>query len=486
MPSPKPEKKKDIRDVSKTLSAERRDKLIAMRDREAMKNVLCEKLTTRYGTQRDKKDDDARSVSESVIRGEVDTFVHRANLTEENLARLERRIRQHSRMKTGEAEDIQSQISAYSQYSQPSQAKRSNLTSIPEDNFSQYDWGKLDEYAKFLHENETIKYKAGLVDKQKKLRNDLDHQIADARLRRQKEQENDDAYWRDTMTQLEDWKLSEKQKEEKVREKANQAREQQNLQLLYEKQIRDTEADKKRQEEEELVRRITDEVMLEKTRNLKRKEDQRLYMQKVFEENAYEKQQKKEASEKQCEEDIEYSKKFKEMLDAQDKQKQDQLQDRLDRQKLRVEAMEKNVISVSRSKDDDAAAQAARQRKEMEERLLELERNKTDKLKKMKHDTQNFLLQQIQQHQNDKQHQRDMQRKQYQILEADTEEYNNTQKFESEKRRLRNMKHQEELSLQIHEKRGHKQQAMSVDEIAMNKHLLKKVDRALIAREVSA
>merc|ERR1712114_97533 len=111
----------------------------------------------------------------------------------------------------------------------------------------------------------------------------------------------------------------------------------------------------------------------------KRKEDQRLYMQKVFEENAYEKQQKKEASEKQCEEDIEYSKKFKEMLDAQDKQKQDQLQDRLDRQKLRVEAMEKNVISVSRSKDDDAAAQAARQRKEMEERLLELERNKTDK-----------------------------------------------------------------------------------------------------------
>merc|ERR1712112_180755 len=131
-------------------------------------------------------------------------------------------------------------------------------------------------------------------------------------------------------------------------------------------------------------------------------------------------------------------------------------------------------------------AQAARQRKEMEERLLELERNKTDKLKKMKHDTQNFLLQQIQQHQNDKQHQRDMQRKQYQILEADTEEYNNTQKFESEKRRLRNMKHQEELSLQIHEKRGHKQQAMSVDEIAMNKHLLKKVDRALIAREVSA
>merc|ERR1712112_757997 len=255
------------------------------------------------------------------------------------------------------------------------------------------------------------------------------------------------------------------------REKANQAREQQNLQLLYEKQIRDTEADKKRQEEEELVRRITDEVMLEKTRNLKRKEDQRLYMQKVFEENAYEKQQKKEASEKQCEEDIEYSKKFKEMLDAQDKQKQDQLQDRLDRQKLRVEAMEKNVISVSRSKDDDAAAQAARQRKEMEERLLELERNKTDKLKKMKHDTQNFLLPQI---------------KQYQILEADTEEYNNTQKFESEKRRLRNMKHQEELSLQIHEKRGHKQQAMSVDEIAMNKHLLKKVDRALIAREVSA
>jgi len=91
----------DIRDVSKTLSAERREKLIALRDREAMKDVLLEKFQIRYGTQREKKDDDAVSVSESVIRNEVDTFVQKAYLTEENLARLERRIRQHSRKKNG-------------------------------------------------------------------------------------------------------------------------------------------------------------------------------------------------------------------------------------------------------------------------------------------------------------------------------------------------------------------------------------------------
>eukprot|EP00397_Hematodinium_sp_SG-2012_P017352 GEMP01017741.1.p1 GENE.GEMP01017741.1~~GEMP01017741.1.p1 ORF type:complete len:488 (+),score=140.31 GEMP01017741.1:93-1556(+) len=471
----------EIRDVSKTLSAERREKLIALRDREAMKDVLLKKFQRRYGTQREKKDDDALSVSESVIRNEVDTFVQKANLTEENLARLERRIRQHSR-KTKE-DDLTSVISAYSRFSDGnlSIALKSNLDSIAEE--GHYDWSKLDEYAKFLHEQDAVRQKAGIVDQQKKLRSDLDKQVQDGIQRKQKQEESDAAFWQLKMDELDKWKEEEKQKELNSKVHAVKERESRDLQLLYEKQLREAEDEKKRKEEEQLVRKIAHEVVSEKERAIKQKEAQRAYMLKVFEESAVEKMQKKAEKQREMEQDGEYVRKYNEMMEKQDKAKKAELEGRMDRQKRRVEKMEESVMNVVKKKDGEAAERADFQRKDMEQRLMELELNKAAKLCKLKLDTQKFLLQQMQEHDANKQQQRDMKEKQGQILEADSQEFDGIRKQEVETRRLRNLQHRLELQQQIEDRKDERSEAMSAEEIAMNKKLLKKVDTVLLARE---
>jgi len=176
-----------IRQASKTLSAGRREKLLALRDRERMNDVLLQKFERRYGPSRARKDDDTQSVSDSILRKEVSTFVNKAALTEDNLGRLERRMRQHARKKA-HTEDAASIVSAYSQVSKQSAEDQSqhqmhSLKGIPED-ATTCDWGKLDEYAKLLHQRDEVKLRLGVVEKQKKQREALDKQIQDARERK--------------------------------------------------------------------------------------------------------------------------------------------------------------------------------------------------------------------------------------------------------------------------------------------------------------
>lgn len=477
----------EIRDVSKTLSNERRDKLLGLRDREAMKDVLTEKFHRRYGSQRDGKgDDDAQSVSESVIRGEVQTFVQKGSLTEGNLARLERRIRQHSRKPGQCPDDMKSVVSSYSRMSGASEGNhsvgmRSNLGSICEGS-NQYDWAKLDEYAKYLYEQDAKKQKAGVADQQRKLRSDLDQQVQDARLRKEKEMAADEECWKESMNLREADLEKERQKDEDRKKKINKEAQDRRMQLLYEQELKESEAEKKRVDEEALVRKIADEVLSEKERGQQRKQDQRDHLKKVFEENEQEKLLKKEAQDRQKEEDIEYSRKYREMLDAQDRQKQQELQNRLTRQKQRVDAMEKNVMGVVKKKEEEAAERAAQQRKEMEARLLELERNKQENMTKQKQETQQFLLQQMKEHDTEKQNQRHEKQEQGKLLEVDSETYNNNKQRETETRRIRNIKHREELQQQINERNKQATQGMSMEEIAMNKELLQKVDKTLRER----
>merc|ERR1739848_393125 len=83
-----------------------------------------------------------------------------------------------------------------------------------------FDWSKLDEYAQFLHEQDALRQKAGVVDLQKKLRLDLDKQVADARMKKQKQREEEQKYYLNQLVGIEQWKQVERQKAEEIKVKA--------------------------------------------------------------------------------------------------------------------------------------------------------------------------------------------------------------------------------------------------------------------------
>lgn len=478
-----------IRDVSKTLSAERREKLLALRDRERMKDVLLEKFERRFGSQRERKDDDTQSVSESVLNNEVNHFVSKAALTEGNLARLERRMRQHARKNHTNHDDYQpSVVSAYSQASILSEAG-SNLTKqnpslygIPEES-GQYEWGKLDEYAKFLHERDEHKLKLGVVEQKKKLRTDLDKQIQDALEKKKALKEHDMKFHAQQMQELEKWKEVESKKEIEIRLAAVKEKDARDLQLRYDKQLRDEEAELKKRDEEVFAKKILNEVMAEKETQLKKKFRRREQMKEMYRENESEKAQKKVELEHQREQDMEYTREYSRLLDKQEKQKKAEIEGRFARQLERSKNMEALVTSVKNKQEQDDVLRAMNERKEIEKRLVEMEQNKAQKLTQLKLDTQQFLLQQMQEHDLEKKKLAKSKEVQAEILAKDSEDFNRLEKQEYHTRRQRNIAHRNELETQIEKRRGIRSEAMSAEEIAMNRDLLKKVDRVLSERQ---
>merc|ERR1719454_1379190 len=70
------------------------------------------------------------------------------------------------------------------------------MDEIPEDDrFDNFEWSKLDEYASYLHEQDAVRQRLGLVDMQKKLRADLDKQVADQRRKKQRQREEEQRYF---------------------------------------------------------------------------------------------------------------------------------------------------------------------------------------------------------------------------------------------------------------------------------------------------
>merc|ERR1719159_2059414 len=69
-----------------------------------------------------------------------------------------------------------------------------------------FDWGKLDEYACFLHQQDAMRQKAGVVQLQRKLRKDLDVQVQEHAKKKVLRKEEDQMYYIHQCEDLAHWK----------------------------------------------------------------------------------------------------------------------------------------------------------------------------------------------------------------------------------------------------------------------------------------
>merc|ERR1712118_486990 len=83
-----------------------------------------------------------------------------------------------------------------------------------------FDWSKLDEYAAFLHEQDAQRSKRQYGMMQEKLKTDLDRQVNDARMKKQKEREGDKKYHLSQIAEVEAWKEREESKAQEIRNRA--------------------------------------------------------------------------------------------------------------------------------------------------------------------------------------------------------------------------------------------------------------------------
>merc|ERR1719238_2283476 len=99
-------------------------------------------------------------------------------------------------------------------------AAYSKMGAIPEGAIQDFDWSKLDEYASYLHEQDALRQKAGVMAMQQKLRLDLDRQVADQRMKKQRQREEEQKYYMNQLVEIEQWKEMERAKADELHHKA--------------------------------------------------------------------------------------------------------------------------------------------------------------------------------------------------------------------------------------------------------------------------
>merc|ERR1719217_725669 len=124
-----------------------------------------------------------------------------------------------------------------SKYSQGSQASKRSMAMTALDGYASnkagkdFDWSKLDEYASFLHEQDAFRSKQQYNAMQERLRSDLDRQVTDTRMKKQKERENDNKYHLSQIKEIEDWNEQEKQKAQDMKNRSIQEQVERDAQL---------------------------------------------------------------------------------------------------------------------------------------------------------------------------------------------------------------------------------------------------------------
>jgi len=473
--------------VNPKLSDKRKERLMNIKKREELKDVLIYKFKEKYGDQ--------ASNASAMIGKEVDKFVGTASVTEANLARLERRI--HKR--TARPDDARSEVSNVSSYSRASRASRMSgqgmnktapagaLEMVPEDaRFENFEWSKLDEYASYLHEQDAVRQKLGLHDMQKKLRADLDKQVADQRRKKQRQREEEQRYFHNQMVEIEQWKEMEKEREVETKEKAIKEKVDRDEQLEFERKRRDVEIAKTEKEEKALVEKIVREMEQEKIRMVAKKVQQREAMLRIMEENMEERRIKEEQKAKQQEMEIEGMREYNRILDQQEQARAEALESRINRQKELMEKMKENVVAQQQAKGDEDARRAQKQKEERDARDVEMERNKAQKLRQMRLETQDFLFAQMEEKEARKAQAVQLKGLQARILEEDTKEYMDMEKQRSLERHRLNLEHRLELDEQIRRKKqmtAEFKYCMSENEVSMNKQLLEVVEKTLKERD---
>merc|ERR1711990_589797 len=161
----------------------------------------------------------------------------------------------------------------------------------------------------------------------------------------------------------------------------------------------------------------------------------------------------------------------------------EELANRMGRQKALMDKLQANVAQQAKESGDNDAKRAKMQQDEMDRHYAAAERVKQARLKQLRLETQAYLFKQMAEKDNRRNEEKDLQNIQSQILERDTEEYNEIEREKLISKKMRNWEHRKEIEGQIQARSRQSVPEMSEAEIKMNRQLLNLVNRTLNVRD---
>eukprot|EP00746_Dinoflagellata_sp_MGD_P075372 gnl/MRDRNA2_/MRDRNA2_30337_c0_seq1.p1 gnl/MRDRNA2_/MRDRNA2_30337_c0~~gnl/MRDRNA2_/MRDRNA2_30337_c0_seq1.p1 ORF type:complete len:531 (-),score=174.52 gnl/MRDRNA2_/MRDRNA2_30337_c0_seq1:229-1821(-) len=485
--------------MSTAMTNERLQKLLALKKREEMKDALNEEMKAQYS---------GRGVPSQRIEREVQNFIRCAGLTESNLNRLNRRMDKVAQKKDGDnmstvtgvsAYSLRSTVTGVSKYteSQPGQdapttdaipqgtiapAKRvalpkdelpkdntvkegglgvvgAKLAPITEDKFTaeeaeeevepDFAWAQLDKYAALLHERDACQKKEQITRLQNELKKDLDQQVTDKRIRKQKENEDEQQYFEVQLGEIEKWKEHEKNRIIEVKAKHQKEKEERDQQLTHSTHLKKAQAEKQLTEDRALLDKIAQELDTERRLYDTRRKQHKEAMSSVWKSTQSDVEDKKSKHAQQMEEDTKQMHEYINMLEAKEKKTQKDAKDRLDRHAEFLNNMKAAGLEEEKEREMTDTVRVAQEQKSASLKALQLERQKRDELKAMRLENQSYLFEQMKQKEDVKKREQEEKLMQAQYLACDTAHFHEAEQQKITDKRERNVQHRRELENQI-------------------------------------
>ena len=345
-----------------------------------------------------------------------------------------------------------------------------------------YDWNKLDRFAKYMEEQEALRARCERQESERQIRSDLDNQMRDVKARKEREKQENVEYYKSLTMEVAQWREYDQRVSEDRRWKAQLERNDRDAQLEFEAEKKKDAEKKKQMEDKMLLDRIDAELKEEARENVEKKKRDKLLIKDLMKENDLNRQRKQESKKAQEARDLQQLHEYNELIERQERERQAELTQRVERQKLLIKRMEENVMKKIHEKSNDDNVRALKQQAERDARSIEIEAYKQKRLGELQSEMKETLRKQVEEKEARKKEEAELRDLHAKILKLDSQEY---LKSEDERRTLRKRlvsayKHQLDAQMNsVNQRRTADRDEMSKDEIAMNKDLISVVEKAL-------
>jgi len=342
------------------------------------------------------------------------------------------------------------------------------------------DWSTIDRLASKLHEKDAELQRARMKELQMRLKEDLVKQIADAKLKKARERENDQQFF-DTHIAVHGSLQDQEQEAYRIkREKALSIQKERDRQVQSDRARKQKEKFLAKKEEAEMVQRVKKEDEQDRQQTEERRVLCRERMQKALQDSCTANaQRKQEEKNKMDREDARLEEYRKQKMELEKKSQEESWQKVVDRRQM-LESAASTRYNTERQKQDETEAKAERERLAKEASSIENEKRKNDQLKEKRYETQSYNLEQMRLQTEGKEKAKNDKKNRGSAIEVDAQKYVDADVRRTAAQKQRALEHRAELERQIAAKMGGpKKDAMSSLELALNKKLVDRVGKEL-------
>lgn len=360
--------------------------------------------------------------------------------------------------------------------------EESEASEVDDRQSASLEWSVLDKIAAELHKQDNLRAKQREWELKQKLRQDLDRQMADERLKQERAKVEEQQYLQMQEEHTKLWYLEMEQRAAERQQKIEATQKDRDSQLALLRAKRAEEKAQEKQERQELMDSLHRDIVKDQVDAEERLKARREQVQKAFRETAEATKQRKAQAELLALQEQQQVEAY-ERLRAERQEQRQQMAEKEAAQRREIEQHAGIRASALQRLSDDTECKAVAERIAKDRAAEQHEQANRKKIEDMKSQTQEYLLKQMKEKQAKKAVEVEKAR---QLARAQAAEVKHMEAQEKErdafKKKLVYDHHSElkkQMKAQVRARGKDRQEAMSDCELRLNKQLLEKVSLAL-------